>query len=369
MVYFDARSEYSNQLCQCIVPAIFKMFMDLLKKAREDVGTDSRRMLYQYQVLLNEIPDWNMDKVYREINRLKDVIQCEYLEELITAVFLAHTKVLMAIRMSSADLNVNLSVPKVDHFLFKVLCETAKLFWKSTYLFRDDIGNLDKQQNLRHAENLVGDGVTTAVRAMIPVKNILRDCIKIGATGIEQSVRKDADDSDSDDDEVSATAAALPAIAEPSPPVDDQVETPGDVSVESEMVADSATASTAAAADAVASGNDIIVNDREETVSLASMEDINDSATVVEDHHILQINEEDDQGVTFAEYDSVFDGNESNMKFDPKTGEIIDGELIIDDSPGELLNEFDELTDDSPRSIGLTLSEDLEMDGYETLVG
>lgn len=122
MVYFDARSEYSNQLCQCIVPAIFKLFMDLLKKAREDVGSESRRMLYQYQVLLNEIPDWNMDKVYREINHLKDAIQCEYLEELITAVFLAHTKVLMAIRMSNADLNVNLSVPKVDHFLFKVLC-------------------------------------------------------------------------------------------------------------------------------------------------------------------------------------------------------------------------------------------------------
>jgi threonine synthase len=42
-----------------------------------------------------------MDKVHREVTKLVSEIQCDYLEELVTAVFIAHTKVLTAIRIGN----------------------------------------------------------------------------------------------------------------------------------------------------------------------------------------------------------------------------------------------------------------------------
>lgn len=339
-VYTDARTEYSKQLYQIIVPAIFKFFMELLKKARADVGGESRKVLYQYQTLLNEIPDWNMDKVYREIGALKDAIRCEYLEELITAVFLAHTKVLMAIRISKSDSKINISVPKVDHFLFKVLCETAKLFWKSTYLFRDDISNLDRQQNLRTAEQLVGDGVSTAVRAMIPVKNILRDCISgdDNGTSVVDTVTTTAETADVNEEKEQ----------EPSPEkVEEVPET---------------------------SENEIAVDDREETLSLASVEDLTSAQEAdnqVTDSNVLHIDEEDRE-VSFAEFDSVFDGKNSNMHYDPKVGELNDGELIIEDGPGESLMDFDEVVGGSDEGGGGSEAggeaADMPLTDYEELV-
>ncbi len=123
LAYSDARTEYTKQLCQFIVPATFKFFTRLLDRAREEVGRESQKTLFQFQTFLKEIPEWNMEKVTNEIKRLEYEIGCEYLEDLLTAVFIAHTKILTAIRVSSKkNANVQINVPKTERFLFKVLC-------------------------------------------------------------------------------------------------------------------------------------------------------------------------------------------------------------------------------------------------------
>jgi hypothetical protein len=177
LAYSDARTEYTKQLCQTIVPAIMRFFIELLAKSKEETMSEPKKVLWHFQNALSDIPDWNIDRVGREIDSIQHTIACEYLEELITAVFIAHTKILTAIRMNTRKKKVQITVPKVDHFLFKVLIETSRIFWKSTYLFRDDVTNIEKQQNYRQIESLVNDGVTHAIRCMVPVKSILKDCI------------------------------------------------------------------------------------------------------------------------------------------------------------------------------------------------
>ena len=118
-----------------------------------------------------------MEKVQQEINKINTNCGCDYLEDLLTAVFVAHTKVLTAIRLSSNKKKIEISVPKVDHFLFKVLCETSKLLWSSTYLFRDGIPGVEKQQNYRTIEQIINEGILQAVRSLVPVKSILKDFV------------------------------------------------------------------------------------------------------------------------------------------------------------------------------------------------
>ena len=174
-VYSDARAEYTKQLCVFLVPAYFQFFTDLLEKTKQT--SEPKKSLWQFQTNLNEIHDWNMEKVTNEIHIIHINSGCDYLEDLLTAVFIAHTKVLTAIRLSSNNKKIEINIPKVEHFLFKVLCETSKLLWSSTYLFRDGIPGIEKQQNYRNIEQLINEGIVQAVRSLVPVKSILKDFV------------------------------------------------------------------------------------------------------------------------------------------------------------------------------------------------
>jgi hypothetical protein len=190
-VYSDARAEYTKQLCFFLVPAYFQFFIELLERSKRE--SEPKKALWQFQTYLNEVHDWNMEKVQQEINKINTNCGCDYLEDLLTAVFVAHTKVLTAIRLSSNKKKIEISVPKVDHFLFKVLCETSKLLWSSTYLFRDGISGVEKQQNYRTIEQIINEGILQAVRSLVPVKSILKDFVSNegGEDGEESDEEKD----------------------------------------------------------------------------------------------------------------------------------------------------------------------------------
>jgi len=202
-VYSDARAEYTKQLCVFLVPAYFQFFTDLLEKTKQT--SEPKKSLWQFQTNLNDIHDWNMEKVNNEIHTIHTNSGCDYLEDLLTAVFIAHTKVLTAIRLSSNNKKIEINIPKVEHFLFKALCETSKLLWSSTYLFRDGIPGVEKQQNYRNIEQLINDGIVQAVRSLVPVKSILKDF-----------VNNDDDDED-DKKEDTPVTEPVPTVEEPVP--------------------------------------------------------------------------------------------------------------------------------------------------------
>lgn len=176
-VYAEAKSEYTKQLCQYLVPPIQQFFLDLLEEAKEKEA-DSKRVLLMFQTLLEDISDWNADKVQRETAAISQKSQCDYLEELMTAVFIAHTKVLSAIRLTTKQKKLQITIPKIDHFIHRTLRECSRLLWSNTYLFSANVASIERQKNQRLIENLLNDGVLQGIRSMLPVKNILREYLK-----------------------------------------------------------------------------------------------------------------------------------------------------------------------------------------------
>ena len=176
-VYAEAKSEYTKQLCQYLVPPIQQFFLDLLEEAKEKEA-DSKRVLLMFQTLLEDISDWNTDKVQRETAAISQKSQCDYLEELMTAVFIAHTKVLSAIRLTTKQKKLQITIPKIDHFIHRTLRECSRLLWSNTYLFSANVASIERQKNQRLIENLLNDGVLQGIRSMLPVKNILREYLK-----------------------------------------------------------------------------------------------------------------------------------------------------------------------------------------------
>lgn len=218
-VYSDARAEYTKQLCSFLVPAYFQFYIDLLEKAKHSMANEPKRILWQFQNYLNEIHDWNNEKVNNEIHILLINSGCDYLEDLLTAVFIAHTKVLTAIRLSTNNKKIDIKIPKVEHFLFKALCETSKILWSSTYLFRDGIPGIEKQQNYRTIEGLLNEGIIQAVRNLVPVKTILKDFM-YGSESSNDNVLEEESDEEEPEKEVKETE---PSVKEDIPKISEDV--------------------------------------------------------------------------------------------------------------------------------------------------
>lgn len=173
-VYGEAKAEYTRQLCIYLVPALEGYFLDLLAATKE-TEKDAKRVLWVFQDSLKMFPDWNVDKVQRETEKIVAATKCDYMEEILTAVFIAHTKVLSAIRLTSKQKKLQITIPKLDHFLHRTMSECARLLWSNAYLFSEQGSSVERQKNLREVEKLLQEGVLQSIRGMLPVKSILKE--------------------------------------------------------------------------------------------------------------------------------------------------------------------------------------------------
>ena len=223
-IYSEAKSEYTDQLVFNFQPALLRFFLDRFTevKASPSVASKTKSALSEFQESLSQIPDWNLDKVHSETSELLKAIHCDYIEDLITAVFIAHTKILSAIRLHSKPRRkINITVPKPDHFMHRTMSECSRFLWSNVYLFDDSVPSVDRQKNMNEVNHFLEKGILQAIRNLLPVKSILRD-----------SLQEDDDDAIqvNAQEEVSETPkieAAPIAVAEPvAEPVSEVKEEP-----------------------------------------------------------------------------------------------------------------------------------------------
>ncbi len=217
-VFSEARQEYTKQLSQHLKQPYLRFFLDLLEQSKQETKDQPRRFLWQFQTHLKEIRDWNADKADREINKIQVASGCDFLEELLTAIFIAHTKVLTSIRLSVKKKKINIVVPKLVHFLFRALTECADLLWSSAFLFRDDVSAIEKQQNMRQVEGLILEGFQQGIRSLLPVKSILRDLVPDEEEG-EEGEGEEGEAEVSVQGSVEPSVAPVPAPAAAAEPV------------------------------------------------------------------------------------------------------------------------------------------------------
>ena len=179
-IYSEAKSEYTKQLVFNFQPVLLRFFLDRFNEVKNlpSVVSKSKSALSEFQESLSQIPEWNLDKVRTESTTLLQSIHCDYIEELITAVFIAHTKILSAIRLHSKPRRkINITVPKPDHFMHRAMSESSRLLWSNVYLFSDSVSSLERQKNMNDVNRFLEEGILQAIRNLLPVKSILRDSL------------------------------------------------------------------------------------------------------------------------------------------------------------------------------------------------
>lgn len=180
-IYSEAKSEYTKQLVFNFQPVLLRFFLDRYTeaKAAPAVVSKTKSALSEFQDSLSQIPEWNLDKVQRETAALIQGIHCDYIEDLITAVFIAHTKILSAIRLHAKPRRkINITVPKPEHFMHRTMSECSRILWSSVYLFSDTVSSLDRQKNMSDVNRSLEEGILQAIRNLLPVKSILRDSLQ-----------------------------------------------------------------------------------------------------------------------------------------------------------------------------------------------
>jgi hypothetical protein len=180
-IYSEAKSEYTKQLVFNFQPALLRFFLDRFNEVKRSqvVTSKTKSALSEFQDSLSQIPEWNLDKVHTETSILLNLIHCDYIEELITAVFIAHTKILSAIRLHSKPRRkINITVPKPDHFMHRTMSECSRLLWSNVYLFSDSVPSIERQKNMNEVNRFLEEGILQAIRNLLPVKSILRDSLQ-----------------------------------------------------------------------------------------------------------------------------------------------------------------------------------------------
>ena len=176
-----------KQLSTWVTPYMISHFRNVWSDST--LGGRQRAMVV-FQEKCAEVPKWNQDTIDTNVNKLLDNCRCDYLEELMAAVFIAHTKVLIAIRVSSKHKKLQITLPKLDHFLHRIFSECARSFWKTPFLFLDTVQPIEMQKNILQAEALCADAISSAVRSLLPIKNILNEYLSDDVLSAEPIIEK-----------------------------------------------------------------------------------------------------------------------------------------------------------------------------------
>jgi hypothetical protein len=176
-VLVDAKAEYTKQLVNILRPCIYQGIKSLYEESKEMCEQDNNpnNVLMSFQEMLSRIPKWSQDLINKEYNRIVDSSQCDWIEDLITAVFVSHTKVLTIVHQGRKNKKINLKIPKPSHFMHLCYIESARQFWKNPYLFSERVGQFEYQRNMRDAEGIISDAVTETIRQQLPVRHILKE--------------------------------------------------------------------------------------------------------------------------------------------------------------------------------------------------
>ena len=175
-VFAQAKLEYTKQL----IDLMYTHFNDGITSIYDEskviysnrTGTP---VLIIFRSLLEKVPLWNSEIIDSETDRIMKSAKCDWLDDLITAVFISHTRILMSIGPNQSFKKINVTIPKTTSFVHKTYINIAREIWKNPYLFNENVPGHEYQRNMKNVEDMIKLSIEDTIRRELPVKDILRE--------------------------------------------------------------------------------------------------------------------------------------------------------------------------------------------------
>ena len=182
-ILVEAKKEYTNQLQKILRPRIYEGFksiyediINLSSKELEENKIQTSSIVKTFQKTLKEIPQWNNDMIKNEHNRIETLSNCDYLENLIEAVFITNTKILTSVQINKKSQNIKINIPQSPYFIHKCYMKCAIELYKNPYIFDQSkiLTPKEKHNNLREALQLIDLSINNAISDLLPIRDILK---------------------------------------------------------------------------------------------------------------------------------------------------------------------------------------------------
>ena len=167
-----AKEEYTHQLNRIMSPLILQGVESIYEDATklEDKNNDE---IYNFQILLKEIPKWNSHMINEECERIKGT--CDWLHDLITAVFVTNVKILTSVKLVNKSKQFKLKMPNFETFVHAVYIETARHLFNQPFLLYKDETTVKRNKNKREVLLIIQRSIEETIRMMMPVQHILQE--------------------------------------------------------------------------------------------------------------------------------------------------------------------------------------------------
>ena len=170
-VLVEAKLEYTKQLISLLSPRIYGLLKEIYIS---NCSQDKKYELKNFQLALSEIPSWDQFKIQELTDKILEKVKCEWIDELLTAVFVSNTRILTAVQMRKSNKKLKLEVPKFSIFIHKCFIECARELYKNPYLMLYDDKPEIIHQNMRETFNIIKESINETIRKLLPFKEILK---------------------------------------------------------------------------------------------------------------------------------------------------------------------------------------------------
>ena len=174
-IFAQAKVEYTAQLIDILYPHIFDGVKSIYNESKLLYANKKTPILLIFRELLERVPIWNSEIINSECSRIVNNSKCDYVDDLITAVFISHTKILTSIGPNKSFNKINVTIPKCSTFIHKSYINTARELWKNPYLFNESVPGHEYQKNNKEIENIIKICIENTIRSLLPIKEILKE--------------------------------------------------------------------------------------------------------------------------------------------------------------------------------------------------
>jgi hypothetical protein len=186
----DAKQEYSSQLINILKTSIYNGIKHLYDEAKKKCMTENRfdEVLVDFQEFLSQIRLWSQDMVEQEYKRIEKESDCDFIKELITAVFMSHMQILQVIG-SGTKKQTQIDIPKPEHFIHKCYINAGREFYKNPMFFYDgpEVSPIERHRNIPHSETVIATTINETIRQLLPIRRILKSSLQEQDNEIEET--------------------------------------------------------------------------------------------------------------------------------------------------------------------------------------
>lgn len=167
-VLVEARREYTDQLYAYMIPVIIQTMSDIYQTSQK-----MDKSVKQFQILLQEIKQWNQTIVKQHSDEM--IRACPWFTELLTAVMVAHVKILSSVRLGQDQRKISIRMPTNEIFVHSAYINCARDIYGDPSIFTT--GSTTDPEKEKSLTDRFKPCIDQTIRDLVPVQQILNTYI------------------------------------------------------------------------------------------------------------------------------------------------------------------------------------------------